>query len=89
MLFWQWFWLAALAIFMVSVLAAAIAETERSIRIGAGRTTRIRRAGGKDALWLIPLVGGGRGRHHGRGDDGHDHGDGDGDDGGGGSGGGD
>ena len=88
MAFWGWFWLAVLAIIMVGVLVTAIAETVRSIRIGAGRTTRIRRAGGKDALWLIPLVGGGRGRHHGRGDDGHDYSDGDGDDGGG-SGGGD
>jgi hypothetical protein len=68
MAFWGWFWLAVLAILMVGVLATAIAETVRSIRIGAGRTTRIRRAKGKAALWLIPLVGTGHSHGHGDGD---------------------
>ena len=65
-----WQWLAALLLFAVFVagLVGAITETVRSWQVGAGRRTRIRRAGGKDALRLLPFVGGSGGHGHSRGD---------------------
>jgi len=71
---WHWLAAALMAAALIGGLVAAVTETVRSWQIGAGRKTRIRRAGGKDALHLLSYIGGG----HGRGRGGDHGGDGDG-----------